>query len=124
MDNVHELAPSGVARTWLVRTDTAPGNDAAEGSVLDEAERRRAAAFRFERDRRRYVASHLALRGILAETLGSRPGELRFSNLTGVRLVIGDHHSGLVNACGARKAIAAGRSLRAEPSAVAEMLHG
>jgi 4'-phosphopantetheinyl transferase len=47
------------------------------GEVLDEEERRRAERFRFERDRRRYVASHTALRWYLAGCLGGDPRELR-----------------------------------------------
>jgi 4'-phosphopantetheinyl transferase len=45
---------------------------------LDAGERARAAAFAFERDRRRYVAAHLALRRILAAATGTTPEALRF----------------------------------------------
>ncbi|NEB77501.1 4'-phosphopantetheinyl transferase superfamily protein [Streptomyces sp. SID14478] len=67
---------SGPVGLWLVETDAAPADDTA--GVLDAEERRRAAAFRFDGHRRRYLASHLALRGILADRLGRAPGALRF----------------------------------------------
>ncbi|WP_353945441.1 4'-phosphopantetheinyl transferase superfamily protein [Streptomyces sp. HUAS MG91] len=79
MDDVRELAPRGRARLWLARTDgrSADGGDAGAG-VLDAGELRRAAGFRFARHRVRYVAAHLALRGILGERLGCAPGAVRF----------------------------------------------
>jgi 4'-phosphopantetheinyl transferase len=46
--------------------------------ALSEAERARAARFHFEADRRRFVASHVALRGILASHLGVEPSSLAF----------------------------------------------
>lgn len=75
---MRELAPRGAVRTWLVRTDT---GDADRTCLLDDTERGRAEAFRFERDRSRYVAAHLALRQILAEVVGSGMEELRFGRL-------------------------------------------
>ncbi|MFE6891147.1 4'-phosphopantetheinyl transferase family protein [Streptomyces sp. NPDC057694] len=76
MDDVRELAPRDRARLWLVRTDGEPSGDGA--GVLDAGELRRAAGFRFARHRVRYVAAHLALRGVLGERLGCAPGEVRF----------------------------------------------
>ncbi|MYT73887.1 MULTISPECIES: 4'-phosphopantetheinyl transferase superfamily protein [unclassified Streptomyces] len=79
MDDVRELAPQDRARLWLVRTDRRPEDDDGRGAgVLDEGELRRAAGFRFARHRARYVAAHLALRGILGEHLGCAPGDVRF----------------------------------------------
>ena len=75
-DNVRELTPAGAVRLWLVRTDAGPADDT---GMLDAAERRRAAAFRFDRDRDRYVAAHLALRTILAGALAADPGRLSFT---------------------------------------------
>ncbi|GAA2328040.1 4'-phosphopantetheinyl transferase superfamily protein [Streptomyces kunmingensis] len=77
MDNVRELrlpGPGG-ARLWLVHTDAGTGDGA---GVLDADERRRAAAFRFDRHRVRYVAAHVALRHILGDRLGRAPESLRF----------------------------------------------
>ena len=48
----------------------------ADAAVLDEEERTRAARFAFESDRRRYVAAHAALRGILSRYLGCGPREV------------------------------------------------
>ncbi|MER5948687.1 4'-phosphopantetheinyl transferase superfamily protein [Streptomyces sp. NPDC001904] len=79
MDDVRELAPRDRARLWLVRTDGLPEDGAGSGTgVLDKDETRRAAGFRFARHRVRYVAAHLALRGILGERLGCPPGAVRF----------------------------------------------
>ncbi|MFJ4715602.1 4'-phosphopantetheinyl transferase family protein [Streptomyces sp. NPDC088785] len=84
MDGVRELAPRDRARLWLARTDghATDGGDGGGGAdgagVLDADELRRAAGFRFARHRVRYVAAHLALRGILGERLGCAPGAVRF----------------------------------------------
>ena len=45
---------------------------------LDEAERRRAQRFHFERDRRRWVAARTALRQILSRYVGIGPDRLQF----------------------------------------------
>jgi 4'-phosphopantetheinyl transferase len=44
--------------------------------ALDAAERERAARFRFEEDRRRFVASHVVLRDVLGRYLGVAPQEI------------------------------------------------
>ncbi|MGY0019515.1 4'-phosphopantetheinyl transferase family protein [Streptomyces sp. cg35] len=75
MEHVRELPASGTVGLWLVRTDGGTGDGA---GVLDAEELRRAAAFAFDRHRTRYVAAHLALRGILGDRLGRAPGTLRF----------------------------------------------
>ncbi|MET9497206.1 4'-phosphopantetheinyl transferase superfamily protein [Streptomyces sp. NPDC006552] len=77
MDHVRELPGGGDAGLWLVRTDEGPASADGAG-VLDADELRRAAAFVFDRHRLRYVAAHMALRGILGERLGRAPGALRF----------------------------------------------
>ncbi|MCQ4209077.1 4'-phosphopantetheinyl transferase family protein [Streptomyces longispororuber] len=81
MDRVRELPPAGAVRLWLVTTDADPAGTAGGTDVLDADERRRAAAFRQDRHRTRYVAAHLALRGILGERLGRPPGAVRFVRL-------------------------------------------
>lgn len=79
-DGVRELPAAGAVDLWLVDTTAeTPGTDALD--VLDADERRRAAAFHFDRHRVRYVAAHLALRGILGERLGRAPGDVRFTRL-------------------------------------------
>lgn len=50
----------------------------ARSEVLGEVERARAAGFRFDRDRRRYVAAHAALREVLALRVGECAASLVF----------------------------------------------
>ncbi len=64
---------------WRAGLDASPGDLDALRALLDEDERGRAAAFAFERDRRRYLASHAALREILAGCLGTEPAGLAFA---------------------------------------------
>jgi 4'-phosphopantetheinyl transferase len=61
---------------WLVRLDVAVS--AADAGLLDDQERGRAARFTFERDRRRFVAAHAALRRLLGDRTGQAPHALRF----------------------------------------------
>ena len=60
---------------WLVPLASAAADD---DPLLDDPERTRAARFAFERDRRRYVAAHVALRRLLGQRLQRPPGSLRF----------------------------------------------
>jgi len=61
---------------WLARL---PDDAAGEGiDLLDPRERARAVRFHFERDRRRYVASHDALRRLLAARTGLAAAALEF----------------------------------------------
>ncbi|MFI7383854.1 4'-phosphopantetheinyl transferase family protein [Streptomyces sp. NPDC049813] len=81
MDHIQQWAGGGDdAALWLVRTDAGPG-PAADAGVLDADERRRAAAFAFDRHRLRYVNAHVALRRVLGERLDRAPGTLRFVRL-------------------------------------------
>src|SRR6184192_3889038 len=50
----------------------------ADGSVLSDDECERAARFRFDRDRRRFVAGRSALRSLLASYLDADPVEVAF----------------------------------------------
>jgi len=62
-------------RWWAVRLDVSPE---AFYATLSEDERRRAARFRFERDRQRFVVARGALRELLGRHLDTRASELRF----------------------------------------------
>jgi 4'-phosphopantetheinyl transferase len=50
----------------------------ADASVLSDDERKRAARFRFNRDRRRFLAGRSALRSLIASYLGVAPVEVAF----------------------------------------------
>lgn len=66
----------GPARVWWVPLD---GRDpAADWSALSLDEHQRARSFVFDLDRQRHVASHAALREVLARHLGRHPVSLRF----------------------------------------------
>lgn len=69
-------APGAPLALWLVSLGSLPG--AAILAELSPAERARAERFRQDRDRRRYLASHAALRQVLAQHLGVLAAELRF----------------------------------------------
>ena len=61
---------------WAVDLAGAPGPD--EIAMLCEAEQARAQRLMFQRDRRRYLAAHVALRWILGDYCGVRPMAQRF----------------------------------------------
>ena len=63
-------------RLWHVDLDAAAAPQARECLSADESAR--AARFVFERDSRRYVAAHIALREILATVTGSTANDLAF----------------------------------------------
>uniref|UniRef100_A0AAU3HYQ9 4'-phosphopantetheinyl transferase superfamily protein n=1 Tax=Streptomyces sp. NBC_01393 TaxID=2903851 RepID=A0AAU3HYQ9_9ACTN len=74
-----EAEPDGPGSLWLV--DAAQEGSAALGlaaGYLDAHERRRAAAFRREEDRRCYVTAHVALRVLLGARTGTGAGGVRF----------------------------------------------
>ena len=75
--------PEGVAHIWLASLDvTFPDDfDAASGLTDDELER--AARFRFDRDRSRYVAAHIVLRRLLGRYLGVTPRSVPLVRLAG-----------------------------------------
>ncbi|MCX4782965.1 4'-phosphopantetheinyl transferase family protein [Streptomyces sp. NBC_01264] len=72
--------PTASTAVWLVDTD-AQDRAAARlaPEVLDPVEQQRAAAFKREVDRRRYVASHVALRLVLGAWLDLPPGRVRIT---------------------------------------------
>ena len=63
----------------LAELDRGPTTLAADLANLDGDERARAAAFRFDRDRRRFVARHAFVRRTLAGIMGAVPDALRIS---------------------------------------------
>jgi len=62
---------------WLIDLDADPGSW--DGALLSNGERERAQRFRFEVHARRYRASHIALRLILAQATGTHPAALQFT---------------------------------------------
>jgi 4'-phosphopantetheinyl transferase len=74
-----ELRPDEV-HVW--RVDIGERGSSGSMAALSEAERVRAARFRFDADRARFVASHAALRGILASYLDAAPASLEFGEGT------------------------------------------
>ena len=63
----------------VARLDTGPEDTRSLESCLSDAERERAARFRFERDRRRFVVARARLREELAKRLGGRPEAVEFA---------------------------------------------
>jgi 4'-phosphopantetheinyl transferase len=61
-----------------IRLDAEPQKLPALHTVLSEDEKVRAARFRHERDRRRYIVARARLRELLAERLGAVPQSIRF----------------------------------------------
>jgi len=72
-----EREASGEVRVWTVQVG-GPVADPGAASILSPDERARAARFRVERDRDRFVACRLALRRILGRVLRMRPERLDF----------------------------------------------
>jgi 4'-phosphopantetheinyl transferase len=69
---------AGVVEVWRGSLDQGPAVRARLEAVLNYDERERAAAFRFERDRNRFVVGRGLLRMLLARYLEQAPQELRF----------------------------------------------
>jgi 4'-phosphopantetheinyl transferase len=69
---------SDEVHTWCVRLDVPQDLVARLYPTLSQVERNRCARFRFDRDRRRFVVAHGALRDLLGRYVGTRPGDLRF----------------------------------------------
>jgi 4'-phosphopantetheinyl transferase len=75
-DGIRALTPLGSVGLWRVDLGQAPGEAAV--ATLSAAEQTRAVRFVFERDRRRYLAAHVALRRLLAEATGIAASDLVF----------------------------------------------
>ncbi len=72
-----DRAAVDAVQVWSERLDApAPRGDAVEW--LDDDERARAGRFRFERDRRRFVARRAFLRAVLAGALDIAPADIRY----------------------------------------------
>ena len=63
---------------WHVDLAVPPEVEVGYHATLADGERSRSARFRFDRDRRRYIASHGVLRELLGRYLGTHPGRLGF----------------------------------------------
>jgi len=93
----------GVRVAWTVLDDTR-FREAELDACLSSDERERARRFRFEHDRRRFVAAHALLRGLLARELGvaaagvpivaDRFGKPRLAAATGAGLAFNMSHTG------------------------------
>jgi len=69
---------SDEVHTWCVSLDVPPDTSGDLYATLTSDERNRSARLRFERDRRRFVVAHGALRTLLGRYLGIPPGAVRF----------------------------------------------
>ncbi len=70
--------PDGEVHVWRVPLDAMTLSDDRASRVLSESERERASRFQFEVHRHRFIASHAALRHILATYLGALPESVVF----------------------------------------------
>jgi 4'-phosphopantetheinyl transferase len=70
--------PENEAHVWRANLDTLPAPEQVREELLARDEVERARRFRFERDRRRFVAGRSLLRLLLAAYLHTNPGEISF----------------------------------------------
>jgi 4'-phosphopantetheinyl transferase len=76
-DDIHIFADE--VHVWLVRLDETSLCRPCGESLLSAEEKERAFKFKFERDRRRHIVSHAALRSVLSTYLDLPPGSLKFA---------------------------------------------
>lgn len=79
-----------IIRLGLPRSDASPGRD-----ILSPDEQKKAARFKQEADRHRYIASHRALRKLLGGYLGIPPALLKFQTEQFGKPVLDGHSSSL-----------------------------
>jgi 4'-phosphopantetheinyl transferase len=76
-DSVHPPPlPDGSVHVWRVELGRLSPRESEFLPHLSQAETTRAARFIFQADRSRYVSTHGALRAVLGQYLGRRPGEI------------------------------------------------
>jgi 4'-phosphopantetheinyl transferase len=71
--------PTGEVHVWIAAVDGPTLDPDSLAVVLSPDERQRAASFRFEKHRRRYIAAHAALRQILSRYLGKPAEDIVFA---------------------------------------------
>jgi 4'-phosphopantetheinyl transferase len=76
-DHAIQLAPNEV-HVWCVCLDVPPGMSARLYRTLTDDERTRSRRFRFERDRRRFIVAHGALRDLMARYLQTRAARISY----------------------------------------------
>jgi len=72
-----QLAPDEV-HSWRASLEVPPAISARLYATLSSDERTRSARFRFERDRRRFIAAHGVLRDLLGRYLRTQPGRISY----------------------------------------------
>jgi 4'-phosphopantetheinyl transferase len=77
---VLDLPPDGTADVWWARR---PDASAQHAALLDEAERRRWAAYRRDADRERFLTGCALAKTALARYTGQRPADVRFDRTCG-----------------------------------------
>lgn len=85
---VSQLGP-GQVHVWQASVHSNASRCESHGYLLDPAERRRAASFRHESDRQRYVVAHVTLRRMLGAYLGREPGLVRLEKSWNGKPVLG-----------------------------------
>lgn len=68
-----------VITVWRIPLAPSAAPTAEELATLSDAERERAARFRFDRDRSRWLLAHIAARAIIGAELGVAPAEIRYA---------------------------------------------
>jgi 4'-phosphopantetheinyl transferase len=77
---------------WVIDLDAPTDRSGCSRSLLDDAERSRAASYLSPRDGARFAASRTGLRSILGRYLGADPAALSFRTVPGGRPVLAGEH--------------------------------